>query len=58
MGNVEECAVAVGDGSPEDLAGRLLDLGLDLAIVKLGGDGVLAAWEGGAERFPPVPVPS
>lgn len=56
VGNVEECAVAVGDGPPEDLARRLLDLGLDLAIVKLGADGVLAAWDGGAERFPPVPV--
>ena len=56
VGNVEECAVAVGDGSPEDLAQRLLDLGLDLAIVKLGGDGVLAVWAGGAERFRPVPV--
>jgi 5-dehydro-2-deoxygluconokinase len=41
---------------PEDLARRLLDLGLDLAIVKLGADGVLAAWDGGAERLPPVPV--
>jgi 5-dehydro-2-deoxygluconokinase len=56
VGNVEECAVAVGGGPPEDLARRLLDLGLDLAIVKLGGDGVLAAWEGGAERVPPVRV--
>jgi 5-dehydro-2-deoxygluconokinase len=56
VGNVEECAVAVGEGRPEDLARRLLDLGLDLAIVKLGADGVLAAWEGGAERFPPVRV--
>jgi 5-dehydro-2-deoxygluconokinase len=56
VGNVEECAVAVGDGAPEDQARRLLDLGLDVAIVKLGADGVLAAWEGGAERFPPVPV--
>jgi 5-dehydro-2-deoxygluconokinase len=56
VGNVEECAVAVGDGPPEDLARRLLDLGLDLAIVKLGGDGVLAAWAGGAERFPAVRV--
>jgi 5-dehydro-2-deoxygluconokinase len=56
VGNVEECAVAVGDGPPEDLARRLLDLGLDLAIVKLGADGVLAAWSGGAERFPPVRV--
>ena len=56
VGNVEECAVAVGDGAPEDLAQRLLGLGLDVAIVKLGADGVLAAWEGGAERFPPVRV--
>ena len=46
VGNVEEGAVAVGDGPPDDLARRLLDLGLDLAIVKLGGDGVLAAWDG------------
>ena len=56
VGNVEECGVAVGDGPPEELANRLLDLGLDLAIVKLGADGVLAGWDGGAERFPPVPV--
>jgi 5-dehydro-2-deoxygluconokinase len=56
VGNVEECAVAVGEGAPEDLARRLLNLGLDLAIVKLGGDGVLAAWGEDVERFPPVPV--
>jgi 5-dehydro-2-deoxygluconokinase len=56
VGNVEECSVAVGAGEPDDLAARLLDLGLELAIVKLGGDGVLAAWPGGSERFPPVPV--
>jgi 5-dehydro-2-deoxygluconokinase len=56
VGNVEECRVAVGDGDAETLAGKLRDLGVDLAIVKLGGDGVLAAWEGGAERFPPVRV--
>ena len=56
VGNVEECSVAVGAAEPDDLAVRLLDLGLDLAIVKLGGDGVLAAWPGGSERFPPVPV--
>jgi 5-dehydro-2-deoxygluconokinase len=56
VGNVDECAVAVGDGPPEDLARRLLDLGLDLAIVKLGADGVLAVWDGGADRFPPVAV--
>jgi 5-dehydro-2-deoxygluconokinase len=56
VGNRAEAAVAVGDGTPEDLAGRLLDLGLDLAIVKLGPGGVLVAWHDGMERVPPVPV--
>jgi 5-dehydro-2-deoxygluconokinase len=56
VGNVEECSVAVGAGDPEILAGRLRDLGIGLAIVKLGAEGVLASWEGGSERFPAVPV--
>ena len=56
VGNRAEAAVAVGDGTPEDLAGRLLDLGLDLAIVKLGPGGVLVAWDDWMERVPPVPV--
>ncbi|HZB78623.1 MAG TPA: 5-dehydro-2-deoxygluconokinase [Actinomycetota bacterium] len=56
VGNVEECSVAVGVGDAETLAGRLRDLGADLAIVKLGGQGVLASWDGGTERFPAVPV--
>jgi 5-dehydro-2-deoxygluconokinase len=56
VGNVDEVTVAIGSGTPEAQASRLLDLGLELAIVKLGGDGVLAAWNGGAERVPPVEV--
>jgi 5-dehydro-2-deoxygluconokinase len=56
VGNVDEVTVAVGSGTPEAQASRLLDLGLELAIVKLGGDGVLAAWDGGAERVTPVEV--
>jgi 5-dehydro-2-deoxygluconokinase len=56
VGNVDECMVAVGEGSPEELGERLRDLGVDLAIVKLGGHGVLASWDGGTERFPPVLV--
>jgi 5-dehydro-2-deoxygluconokinase len=56
VGNREEAAVAVGDGSPEELAGRLIDLGLEVAVVKLGPDGVLAAWRTGMERFPSLPV--
>jgi 5-dehydro-2-deoxygluconokinase len=56
VGNADEVAVAVGPGSPEDQANALLELGLELAVVKLGGDGVLAAWDGGRERVPPVKV--
>jgi 5-dehydro-2-deoxygluconokinase len=56
VGNVEECRVAVGAGDAETLAGKLRDLGVDLAIVKLGSEGVLASWGGGTERFPPVRV--
>jgi 5-dehydro-2-deoxygluconokinase len=43
VGNREECAVAVGSGDPRDAAERLLERGVRLAIVKLGGDGVLLA---------------
>jgi 5-dehydro-2-deoxygluconokinase len=56
VGNREEAAVAVGDGTPEELADRLLGVGLELAIVKLGPDGVLVARKEGMERIPPVPV--
>jgi 5-dehydro-2-deoxygluconokinase len=56
IGNVEEVSVAVGDGDPETLAARLLDLGLEVAVVKLGPEGVLVAWSGGMERFAPVQV--
>ena len=56
VGNLEEASIAVGDGDPETLAGRLLELGLDMALVKLGPEGVLVAWGGGMERVPPVPV--
>jgi 5-dehydro-2-deoxygluconokinase len=56
VGNREEVAVAVGDGEPEDQAKRLLERGVELAIVKLGPEGVLVAWSEGTERVPPVPV--
>lgn len=56
VGNREECTVAVGDGEPSEQAKRLLDLGLDWAIVKLGPEGVVVAWEEGVERVAPVEV--
>src|SRR5207302_6698189 len=56
VGNREEAAVAVGEDEPEGLAKRLLDLGLDMAVVKLGPEGVLVATRDGIERVPPVVV--
>jgi 5-dehydro-2-deoxygluconokinase len=56
VGNREEASVAVGDDEPEGLAKKLLDLGLELAVVKLGPEGVLVAWRDGMERVAPVPV--
>jgi 5-dehydro-2-deoxygluconokinase len=56
VGNVEECAVVVGPGTPEEMATRLHEVGIELVIVKLGGQGVFASWDAGAERFPPVRV--
>jgi 5-dehydro-2-deoxygluconokinase len=56
VGNREEAAIVVGECEPEVQAERLLALGLELVVVKLGPDGVLVAWEGGMERIPPVPV--
>lgn len=53
VGNLEECRVAVGEDDPERAADALLDLGVRIAVVKLGPDGVLA--KSGTER---VQVPA
>jgi 5-dehydro-2-deoxygluconokinase len=42
VGNQDEVAVAVGERDPLKASAALLDLGVELAIVKRGGDGVLA----------------
>ncbi|QIV83803.1 5-dehydro-2-deoxygluconokinase [Mycolicibacterium frederiksbergense] len=41
VGNREECEIAVGETSPHKAADALLDLGVELAIVKQGPRGVL-----------------
>ena len=41
VGNQQECEIAVGETDPNRAADALLDLGVDLAIVKLGPNGVL-----------------
>ena len=56
VGNREECDVAVGSGEPREAARRLLERGVELAIVKLGGDGVLLASAAGERVVPPAPI--
>lgn len=41
VGNKEECQIAVGETDPHKAADALLDLGVSLAIVKMGPKGVL-----------------
>jgi len=56
VGNRRECEVAVGTGEPDAAADALLERGVELAIVKLGADGVLVATRDERTRVEPVPV--
>jgi 5-dehydro-2-deoxygluconokinase len=56
VGNRRECEVAVGSADAGEAADRLLARGLELAVVKLGGEGVLVATAAERTLVPPVPV--
>ncbi|HEY3728224.1 MAG TPA: 5-dehydro-2-deoxygluconokinase [Solirubrobacteraceae bacterium] len=56
VGNREECDVAVGSSDPFEAAHRLLERGVELAIVKLGGDGVLLAAADQQQVVAPAPI--
>ncbi|GAA2089579.1 5-dehydro-2-deoxygluconokinase [Actinomadura alba] len=56
VGNLDECEVAVGEREPHAAARALLDLGVELAIVKQGPKGVLAATRSRSVEVPPVEV--
>ena len=56
VGNREECAVAVGETEPQRAADALLERGVELAIVKQGPKGVLAATRDERVEVPPFPV--
>ena len=56
VGNVDEVETAVGVRDPDAAADALLDLGVELAIVKLGPDGVLGKSRRERVEVPPVPV--
>jgi 5-dehydro-2-deoxygluconokinase len=56
VGNREECAVAVGESNPRKAADALLDLGVELAIVKQGPRGVLGKTKHSSVTVPPNDV--
>ena len=56
VGGRSEAVPLVGDLSPEDTARALLDLGVELAVVKLGPQGVLAATVDEQVVVPPIQI--
>lgn len=57
VGNRGECQMAVGTTDPDAAADALLSLGLQLAVVKMGAEGVLLATTDERVRIAPLPVP-
>jgi 5-dehydro-2-deoxygluconokinase len=55
IGNIAECQVALGISDPQEAATELLNRGVRIAIVKMGGDGVLLATT--SERIVIAPLP-
>jgi 5-dehydro-2-deoxygluconokinase len=56
VGNLQECAIAVGETDPHRAADALLDRGVELAVVKQGPLGVLAKTRRETVQVPPYPV--
>lgn len=56
VGNREECQIAVGESNPRKAADALLDLGVELAIVKQGPRGVLGRTRHSSVTVPPNEV--
>ena len=56
VGNRAEVEVAVGTSDPDEAATRLLDRGVELALFKMGGEGVLVATSESRDVVSPHPV--
>lgn len=56
VGNRDECAMALGESDPDTAADALLHAGVALAIVKMGGGGVLLATQAERVRITPLPI--
>lgn len=57
VGNQDEVEVAVGERDPHRAAAALLDAGVELAIVKRGAEGVLAAKQSQVIEIAPIRLP-
>jgi len=56
VGNLEECEMALGTQDPQAAASALLNAGVELAVIKLGGEGVYLAVPGRSWTVAPIPV--
>lgn len=56
IGNLDECEMALGTRDAETAASALLNAGVELAVIKLGGDGVYLAVDGERWTIAPIPV--
>jgi 5-dehydro-2-deoxygluconokinase len=56
VGNTDEAQTAVGEADPMRAARALLDLGVELAVIKQGPGGVLAMTADEVVSVPPVPI--
>jgi 5-dehydro-2-deoxygluconokinase len=56
VGNLDECETAVGTADPQAAAAALLDLGVQLAVIKQGPRGVFARSRDEAVTEPPIAV--
>ncbi|MEL7157110.1 MAG: 5-dehydro-2-deoxygluconokinase [Actinomycetota bacterium] len=54
VGNLEECDVTIGTADPDEAARRLLDRGVELAVIKMGADGVMAVAADGTRAVAPA----
>jgi 5-dehydro-2-deoxygluconokinase len=57
VGNEREAEVAIGEGDPRRAAAALRELGVELAIVKMGADGALAVTPSREVRVAPIRLP-
>jgi 5-dehydro-2-deoxygluconokinase len=56
VGNLDEAETAVGETDPQRAARALLDLGIELAVIKQGPGGVLAMTADEVVTVPPMPI--